>query len=159
MVCFLSEVIQHVTPLVYLAALDWRRFAGILLHRRMQCLAAIQKMSSASSDEERYQQLSAPDGLTGPDTAAVLDRLAQLIDLAGHLRHEDGIDRALTVCRELLQRNLPADTQGLINYFAANAWQYRWELRVNLLSFEHNLPRPDAGGTRGLSLSDDQHRK
>ena len=39
---FLADVIQHIAPLVYLTALDRRRFAGILLHRRMQCLAAIQ---------------------------------------------------------------------------------------------------------------------
>ena len=41
---FVGQMIQHVPPLVDLAALDRRRLAGVLFHRRGQRLAAIQNV-------------------------------------------------------------------------------------------------------------------
>ena len=41
---FIRQMIEHVAPLVNLAALDRSRLAGMLFHRRRQCLPAIQNV-------------------------------------------------------------------------------------------------------------------
>jgi tetratricopeptide (TPR) repeat protein len=82
-------------------------------------------MTTPSSHDELYAQLMAPNGLTANDVTAALERLAQLIDLAGHTQRQDGIERALTRCTELFQELLTPDQRALLHYFAANAWSHR----------------------------------
>ena len=53
---FASYMIQHVPPLVNLAALDRRRFAGMLLYRRGQRLAAVQNVETQPRETERSLQ-------------------------------------------------------------------------------------------------------
>jgi hypothetical protein len=49
-----GDVIQHIASLVHLAALNWRRFAGILFYRRVQRFAAVLRNNSISKNSRTY---------------------------------------------------------------------------------------------------------
>lgn len=54
-----------------------------------------------------------------------LRRIGSLVDLAGDLGREDGIERALAWCDELSTRKLTQQQFTLLDYFRANAWSNR----------------------------------
>jgi tetratricopeptide (TPR) repeat protein len=76
------------------------------------------------SVEKTYQRLMAPDGFATLDTEEKLLRLATLVDLSGDMARKAGIARGLEVCAELDGQNLRSEQQGLLHYFAGNAWNH-----------------------------------
>src|SRR5207248_5875087 len=72
-----------------------------------------------------FESLMSSQGPTGLPTAAALERIGLLIDLAGDLNREDGTARALLWSDELARQPLSDADAALLEYFRANAWANR----------------------------------
>ena len=72
-----------------------------------------------------YKDLMALAGIGGLSTADALDHIAQLVDACQKPRHGPGIKKALQWCDELQTRDLDPIQLTTLEYFRANAWDYR----------------------------------
>ena len=72
-----------------------------------------------------YKDLMALAGIGGLSTADALDHIAQLVDACQKPRHGPGIEKALQWCDELQTRHLDPIQLTTLEYFRANAWDYR----------------------------------
>ena len=66
-----------------------------------------------------------------------------LIDVSTDLSREDGIARALQWCDELAQRQLSDSVSVLIEYFRANAWAARQQLKHRKKAALWNWEQPE----------------
>src|SRR5271154_7014586 len=72
-----------------------------------------------------YKDLVALAGIGGLSTADALDHIARLVDACQKPRHGPGIEKALQWCDELQTRDLDPIQLTTLEYFRANAWDYR----------------------------------
>ena len=76
-----------------------------------------------------FEQLIGRENLFGLEDDVALDWIAQLVDLAGDRKSEEGLRRALGWCDELKGRNPGDKASAVSNYFCANAWANLEQLR------------------------------
>jgi len=88
----------------------------------------MEKHISHSNAERLYRHLMKPNAFAISNVQRKIDRVGQLIDLAGAFTRGDGLDRALAVSDDLLKQVLTSAQRGLLSYFRANAWSHRRSL-------------------------------
>ncbi len=79
--------------------------------------------------ESVYDELFQIDSLEGVDDGLALNIIGLLVDAAGDTSREDGIDQAITLAKELLNRDLPPGHRSRIHYYLGNAYSHRRSLK------------------------------
>ncbi len=78
--------------------------------------------------EENYQRFISVEE-PPPDPEAALGMIGQLIDVAGDLRREEGIEHAIDLCRRVEGQQLTPQQQVLLKFYEGNAWSHLRILR------------------------------
>ncbi len=82
-----------------------------------------------NSDYHTYMELMASAGVDGLSSRCALEKVGTLIDVAGDLGREDGAIRALEWCDTLETLGFSDRESALLEYFRANAWAVRQNIR------------------------------
>jgi len=86
--------------------------------------------------KEDFDSLLAIQSLESHSDDETLDIIGNLIDLSLDFERIDGIDHALSLADEFLQKDLTKEKKALIHYFLANAWSNRRNLQRKTFSQE-----------------------
>jgi hypothetical protein len=76
-----------------------------------------------------FSDLMARENLVDLSVTAAIESVALLIDVSGDLGREDGTAQALRWCDALKLRGLTPEQAAELEYFRANAWQNRQQLK------------------------------
>jgi tetratricopeptide (TPR) repeat protein len=92
-------------------------------------------MENAKADKIRaarerlYDGLMTLNDMESLSNEAALEKIGLLVDLSGDLAREEGIGRALVWCDEFDRRGISGSDGALLEYFRANAWGNRQDMR------------------------------
>jgi hypothetical protein len=89
-----------------------------------------------TDDREDFDSLLAIQTLESYSDDEALEIIGNLIDSSLDFQRDDGIDTALSLADELLQRDLTEEKKALLHYFLANAWSNRRILQRTTLDEE-----------------------
>ena len=79
--------------------------------------------------KEYFNSLLATQTLESVTDDNALEIIGGLVDLSLDLQRNDGIDTALKLAEEFLDRSLTREMRALTHYFLANAWSNRQKLQ------------------------------
>lgn len=90
-----------------------------------------------------FDKLMTSGGIDGRSEEIAFNRTGTLIDISTDLGKEDGIATALTWCDELARRELSDAHAALLEYFRANAWAARHQLKHRDAANRWNWEQPE----------------
>jgi hypothetical protein len=85
----------------------------------------------STNDSSRLDALLTLDAFAALSNHGALEHIAELVNLSDDLRREDGVVLALERSNELESRGLSSAEQAVLDYFRANAWAARVNIRYS----------------------------
>ena len=75
--------------------------------------------------EDDYNKLISVTDLIELDDEVALNHIGLLVDVSYHAKKIEGLEMALSLSKDLMERNLTPGQTATLNYFLANAWAFK----------------------------------